>query len=73
MDKRYYCKKGKCWYWSTIERESCGDSNIGGKYSAGINRNKGADIASGDILSFNDVDDEYHPQRNELILHYFKA
>jgi len=31
--KRYYCEKGECWYWSSIERDSCGDSNIDGKYS----------------------------------------
>ena len=36
--------------------------------SAGKNRNLGAREATGDILFFLDVDDRYHPQRNELIV-----
>ena len=30
--KRYYCEKGECHYWSSVPRDSCGDSNIDGKY-----------------------------------------
>lgn len=38
------------------------------KASAGKNRNLGAREANGDILFFLDVDDRYHPQRNEFIV-----
>ena len=43
-----------------------------GKKPPGINRNKGALVSKGDIITFMDVDDDYHPQRNEIILKSFK-
>ena len=43
------------------------------KASAGKNRNRAIDLASGDLLSFMDADDRYHPERNKTLLHYFRT
>jgi len=41
------------------------------KTLAGVNRNLGASIAKGDIYLFTDVDDMYHPKRNEIVIYTF--
>jgi len=45
--------------------------NSGSRTPAGINRNLGADNAKGDIYLFTDVDDIYHPKRNEVVTYVF--
>ena len=46
-------------------------NDVGEKLPPGINRNKGVEVATGDIYAFTDVDDEYHPKRNELLIYLF--
>lgn len=44
----------------------------GKKLSAGANRNRACQIAKGDILLLQDADDIPHPQRVEVVKHFFK-
>jgi len=43
-----------------------------GKVSAGLNRNLGSEISTGDIFIYQDADDVPHPQRVELVKHVFE-
>jgi len=43
-----------------------------GTHYAGDNRNYGAKHAKGDILLFQDADDEIHPQKVELVVNFFE-
>jgi glycosyltransferase involved in cell wall biosynthesis len=40
--------------------------------SAGANRNLGVKFTTGNLLSFLDADDRYHPERNQILLKYFE-
>lgn len=41
--------------------------------TAGQNRNRGADVATGDLLIYQDADDLPHPQRVEIVAGLFEA
>jgi glycosyltransferase involved in cell wall biosynthesis len=43
------------------------------KAFAGANRNRGGQLASGDLLIYNDADDLPHPQRVEITKHFFET
>jgi hypothetical protein len=47
-------------------------SAVKNKAFAGANRNRGGQLASGDLLIYNDADDLPHPQRVEITKYFFE-